>query len=95
VWRGKVVSLGKNSGVVRDFHHVAKQCLLTITLSIESTERWSALLQHIESINVIAMLERRTEDSKNPGFQKLLKVDSWEVPVLEVVWSEIRPQINE
>ena len=56
-------------------------------LSKEAKDRWSSSLQNIEKIKVIAMVERRADDSKDSDYSKLLKVDSWEVPVLEVVWS--------
>ncbi|MCF6239660.1 MAG: RecQ family ATP-dependent DNA helicase, partial [Candidatus Marinimicrobia bacterium] len=56
-------------------------------LSKEAKDRWSSSLQNIESIKVIAMIERRADDSKDSDYSKLLKVDCWEVPVLEVVWS--------
>ena len=44
-------------------------------------------LPQIENVKVLAMIRRRVDDSKDPGFQKLLKADKWEVPVLEVVYS--------
>ena len=57
-------------------------------LSKEAKERWSFFVQNIESIKVITMLERRADDSKNSDYRTLLKVDRWEVPVLEVIWSK-------
>jgi ATP-dependent DNA helicase RecQ len=55
-------------------------------LSKRATEKWTAVRGHIENTRVIAMVERRADDSTDPAYKKLLKVDSWEVPVLEVVW---------
>ncbi|MBN1956932.1 MAG: ATP-binding domain-containing protein [Desulfuromonadales bacterium] len=44
-------------------------------------------LGDIEKVTVQAMVERRMDDSKDPDFRKLLKAESWEVPVVEVVYS--------
>jgi hypothetical protein len=55
-------------------------------LSKSAMEKWAAVHDHIENTRVIAMVERRADDSKDIAYKKLLKVDSWEVPVLEVVW---------
>lgn len=52
-------------------------------------KKWTDAQDQIESIKVLAMVERRTDDSKNPDFKNLLQVESWEVPVLEVVWSSV------
>lgn len=65
----------------QDGHPVAK-------LSKGASERWSKDLPLVESLKVLAMIERRADDSKDPDFRKLLKVDCWEVPILEVVWAE-------
>lgn len=58
-------------------------------LSKTAKEKWTGAQDQIESIKVLAMVERRTDDSKNPDFKNLLQVESWEVPVLEVVWSSV------
>ena len=58
------------------------------TLSKDATQRWVGCLPQIESVKVIAMIERKIDDTKDPVFQKRLKSERWEVPVLEVVWSE-------
>lgn len=57
-------------------------------LSKMARDKWVLVKDQIESINVMAMIERRIDDSKEPDYKKLLKVDSWELPVLEVVWSK-------
>ncbi len=59
-------------------------------LSKSARDKWAAANEQIESVKVIAMIERRPDDSKDLDFKKLLKVDSWEVPVLEVVWTDSR-----
>ena len=56
-------------------------------LSKTAKEKWTDAQGQIESIKVLAIVERRTDDSKNPDYKNLLQVESWEVPVLEVVWS--------
>jgi len=45
-------------------------------------------LANIESIRVIAMVERRAEDSQDSDFKKLLKVACWEVPIVEMTDSD-------
>jgi len=55
-------------------------------LSRGAWEKWSASLDNIESIKVIAMIERRNDDSQDPDFKKLLKAEKWEIPVVEVVY---------
>jgi len=55
-------------------------------LSKGAKERWLAVLRNIKSIKVIAMVERRAEDSQESDFKKLLKVERWEVPTVEVVY---------
>jgi len=58
-------------------------------LSKGAREQWESALGQIESVKVLAMIERRSEDANDPGYKALLKVDRWEVPLLEVVWSSI------
>ncbi|MBN1548780.1 MAG: RecQ family ATP-dependent DNA helicase [Syntrophaceae bacterium] len=57
-------------------------------LSKSARDKWTLVQDQVESIKVMAMIERRAEDSKELGYKKLLKVESWEVPVLEVVWRQ-------
>ena len=54
-----------------------------------ASEKLADRLGSIEKITVQAMVERRIEDSKDPDFRKLLKVENWEVPVVEVVYSSV------
>lgn len=56
-------------------------------LSKSAKDRLAGINDQVESIKVLAMVERRADDAKEPDFKKLLKVDRWEVPVLEVVRS--------
>ncbi len=56
-------------------------------LSRSAKDRLAGVSDQVESVKVLAMVERRAEDSKEPNFKKLLKVDLWEVPILEVVWA--------
>ncbi len=55
-------------------------------LSKGAKERWMDLLENIKSIKVIAMVERRVDDSKDSDFKKLLRAERWDVPVVEVVY---------
>ena len=61
-------------------------------LSKGASEQWTKNLNLIESLKIIALVERRADDSQDPDFHRLLKVDSWEVPVLEIVWSNAGAQ---
>ena len=57
-------------------------------LSKSGRDKWALAQDQIESINVMALIERRADDVKEASFKKLLKADNWEVPVLEVVWRQ-------
>jgi len=59
-----------------------------VTLSKQGRDAWAQRHGLVQSVKVIAMIERRADDSKDPEYKKLLNVERWEVPVLEVVWSE-------
>jgi len=61
-------------------------------LSSVANERWGNALPLIEGLKVVSMVERRADDSKDPDFRKLLKVDRWEVPILEAVWLDSLPE---
>jgi ATP-dependent DNA helicase RecQ len=58
-------------------------------LSKGAKDKWVKILSQVESLKVLAMIERQVDDSKDPEYQKLLKAGRWEVPVLEVVWSSV------
>ena len=55
-------------------------------LSKEGTNKWSNRLDQICELRVIALL-RRDRDDPNEDFQDRIKVDQWELPVLEAVYS--------
>ena len=59
-----------------------------VTLSKQAKDTWVPRQGLVQSVKVIAMIERRADDSKEPEYKKLLNVERWEVPMLEVVWSE-------
>jgi len=53
-------------------------------LSREGSDKWREHLDHILEVRVLAML-RRNRDDPDENFQKWIKVNHWELPVLEVV----------
>jgi ATP-dependent DNA helicase RecQ len=54
-------------------------------LSATGRERWGDRLEAIETIRVVAMVERRAEDSEDE-YRARLRCERWEVPVAEVVY---------
>jgi ATP-dependent DNA helicase RecQ len=56
-------------------------------LSMEGARNWGERLQDILEVRVAAMLERERDDPDEP-FQKRIKADRWEVPILEIVTRE-------
>lgn len=75
----------KNAGERLEVCNLAGQPIAVLAKAAK--EKWTDAQEQIESIKVLAIVERRTDDSKNPDYKNLLQVESWEVPVLEVVWS--------
>jgi len=57
-------------------------------LASDTSNRLRGFLDKIEEARVLAMVERKQDDSTDPDYRQLLKADAWEVPVLEVVWVE-------
>ena len=53
-------------------------------LSMEGTRKWGERLQNILAVRVAAMLQRNRDDPDD-SFQKRIKADTWEIPVLEIV----------
>jgi ATP-dependent DNA helicase RecQ len=53
-------------------------------LSKECRDKWSSRLQQVEALKVVAIVERRADDTKEPGFRQRLKTDVWEIPIVEV-----------
>ena len=53
-------------------------------LSSEGANKWRERLDHILEVRVVAML-RRSRDDPDENFQKKIRADNWELPVLEVV----------
>ena len=53
-------------------------------LSSEGVDRWRNRLDQIIEVRVLAML-RRSPDDPDERFQEMIRADSWELPVLEVV----------
>ncbi len=55
-------------------------------LSKEGANKWSNRLDRICELRVIALLRRDRDDPEN-NFQDRIKVDHWELPILEAVYS--------
>jgi len=56
-------------------------------LSAAAANRWQPHLSQIEQIRVICMVVRQRSDCKEPEYQTRLRVDTWEVPICEIVVS--------
>ncbi len=54
-------------------------------LSAEGETRWRDRLGDVESVRVVAMVERRLEDNE-PAYRERLRCERWEVPVVEVAY---------
>ena len=79
---GQCVSFRQNNSKI-EIHDRGGNCLAR--LSNEGTNKWWERLDHILEVRVIAML-RRNRDDPDENFKKMIRVDSWELPVLEVVY---------
>jgi ATP-dependent DNA helicase RecQ len=56
-------------------------------LSQEGARKWGKRLHQIDDVRVVALLRRDRDDSQE-GFQNRIKADQWELPVLEVVYTD-------
>jgi ATP-dependent DNA helicase RecQ len=54
-------------------------------LSQEGARKWGQRLHLIDDVRVVALLKRHRDDPQE-GFQKRIKTDQWELPVIEVVY---------
>jgi ATP-dependent DNA helicase RecQ len=78
---GQCVSFCQSNSKI-EIHDCGGKCLAR--LSIEGADKWRERLDHIWEVRVVAML-RRNRDDPDENFQKKIKADNWELPVLEVV----------
>ena len=78
---GQCVSFCQNNSKL-EIHDRSGKCLAR--LSNEGANKWRERLDHILEVRVVAML-RRNRDDPDENFQKWIKMDNWELPVLEVV----------
>lgn len=60
------------------------------TLSEAGRSRWGGRLETVESVRVLAMVERRSEDATGE-YRDRLRCERWEVPVAEVVYRSPAP----
>jgi len=80
----KVVFQRNNSGIeIRD----ANGCCVG-KLSNEGANKWSKRLNQICELRVVALLKRDRDDPAE-DYQNRIKVDQWELPVLEAVYTPI------
>ncbi len=54
-----------------------------VRFSKQATKQWKDRLKRIRRIEVIAMVQRQCADSE-PEYQKWYRVDTWEVPLIEI-----------
>jgi len=78
---GQCVSFCQNNSKL-EIHDRSGKCLAR--LSNEGANKWRERLDHILEVRVVAML-RRNRDDPDENFQKKIRADNWELPVLEVV----------
>ena len=69
-----------------DLHDVRNTCVAQ--LSKRASESWHGRLDNIEQITVLAMVHRRSEDSREE-FRGQCRSEHWEVPVVEVVYRNV------
>jgi ATP-dependent DNA helicase RecQ len=79
---GQCVSFCQSNSKI-EIHDCGGKCLAR--LSIEGADKWRERLDHIWEVRVVAML-RRNRDDPDERFQKKIRADNWEFPVLEVVY---------
>jgi ATP-dependent DNA helicase RecQ len=79
---GQGVSFSQNNSKI-EIHDCGGNCLAR--LSSEGANKWRERLDHILEVRVVAMLRRNRDDS-DENFQKMIRADNWELPVLEVVY---------
>jgi ATP-dependent DNA helicase RecQ len=79
---GQGVSFCQNNSRI-EIHDCGGNCLAR--LSNEGANKWRERLDHILEVRVVAMLRRNRDDS-DENFQKMIRADNWELPVLEVVY---------
>jgi ATP-dependent DNA helicase RecQ len=56
-------------------------------LSNHGFAKWVSMLDSILDVKVIAMLQRN-QDDPDDSFQKMIKAEEWELPMLEVIYSD-------
>jgi ATP-dependent DNA helicase RecQ len=78
---GQCVFFYQNNSII-EIHDRGGNCLAR--LSSEGSSKWQKRLDHILEVRVVAML-RRNRDDPDENFQKKIRADNWELPVLEVV----------
>ncbi|PLY02338.1 MAG: hypothetical protein C0622_05650, partial [Desulfuromonas sp.] len=68
--------------------HICNDAGATLAvLAGKACEQWAPRLDLVRQVNVLALVERRKDESQNPDFQTMLKSEKWDVPIVEVVFS--------
>jgi ATP-dependent DNA helicase RecQ len=78
---GQLVSLCMNNSKI-EIQDLAGRCVGR--LSSEGVGKWEQKLSQIEEVRLLAVLKRNRDDPAE-DFQRGIKTDNWELPVLEVV----------
>jgi len=82
-----------NSGSRLSMEHSSGKVVLkdqdrvVAVLSKQGAQFWSAKINAIESVTVLAMIRRYRDDSEE-GYQSRCKVEQWELPLVEVVFGD-------
>jgi hypothetical protein len=60
-------------------------------LSNQAATEWRDRLDSVVEVRVLAMVARQSEDTDDPAYRDLLRIDRWEVPVCEIAWRPRAP----
>jgi len=80
---GSRLSMEHNNGKVI----LKDQDRIVAVLSKQAAQFWSAKINGIESVTVLAMIRRYRDDSEE-GYQSRCKIEQWELPLVEVVFDD-------
>jgi len=59
--------------------------MIVAQLSKQGAQSWSAKINAVESVTVLAMIMRYRSDS-DEAYQTLCKAEQWELPLVEIVF---------
>jgi ATP-dependent DNA helicase RecQ len=55
-------------------------------LSQSAMSAWRELQSQVESVCLLALCTRRTDDVQDPDYRRRLRTDQWQIPIAEVTW---------